>query len=281
MKKFIALLFVLLAFNSCGESDASSDDMVSEDDDKNDDKTEIYEAPRVLSYVTYISQQSVTLNGFIDYSNIFFQESDAYNVGFIFRSGDENDSSNDQVITLEGEVPYFNGTYNFDHNIDGLEPNTTYYYSAFTKNGSSEKDNWKSFTTSEIPCDHVQDNYYSVSGEWRNATVEITDPLCCSDGNVGFRFGRWPDIYEINFNEQDNGYPKTGQYFGVDYEFDITNIQRELVRSTNQVLMPETDSTPETELFVNNDGKTITIIFCNTTLRNGDVLNGKVSVEIP
>ena len=77
-----------------------------------------------------------------------------------------------------------------------------------------------------------------------------------------------------------NGYPKTEQYFGVNYEFDISYIQRELVKSSNKVLM-EYDSTPETELFINNDGERITLIFCNTILRDGNTLNGKVSVKIP
>jgi len=201
-------------------------------------------------------------------------------VGFIFRAGNENDSSNDQVIELEGNVDYYTGTYNFSHAINELEPNTTYYYTANTKNGSSKKDDWESFTTSDIPCTYARDNYYSISGVWKTADVEVSKPLCCDEGNVGFRFGNWPDIYEINFNELDSGYPITGQYFGVDYEFDISHIERELVRSTNLVLIG-TKSTPETELFVENDGERISLIFCNTVLRDGTTLNGKVSVKIP
>ncbi len=111
--------------------------------------------------------------------------------------------------------------------------------------------------------------------------MTITDPNCCDEGNIGFRFGIWPDIFQINFNELNGGYPKTGQYFGIDYAFDLTHIQRELVKSTNQVLIDNSDSTAETELFVNNDGERITLIFCNMKLRNGDVINGKVSVIIP
>lgn len=78
-----------------------------------------------------------------------------------------------------------------------------------------------------------------------------------------------------------DGYPKTGQYFGVNYKFDASYIQRELVKSTNQVLIESTHSTPETELFVNNDGERITLIFCNTLLRDGRTLDGKVSIKIP
>lgn len=272
MKKLLVLIFTVCIINSCSESGSSNDEG-------------LYEAPRVRSYTTYISQNSVTLNGFIDFSNIFFQESDTYKVGFIFRTGDENDSSNDQVIELEGDVEYYNGTYAFNYGMDSLEPNTTYYYTAHSKNGSSEKEDWKSFTTSAIPCAFQQDNYYSLSsvssGAWQNAYVEITDPQCCDDGNVGFRFGNWPNIIEIKFNELNNGYPNTGQYFGVDYEFDITYIERELVKSTNQVLIGESISTPESELFVNNDGERITLTFCNTVFRSGNTLNGKVSVLIP
>ena len=266
MKKTLAFLIILSIFSSCSDS--------SNEDDQ------IYEAPFVHSYATYIGENTITLNGFIDFSSIVFHEEDYYNVGFIFRVGDENDSSNDQVFQLEDSVEYYTGTYKFKYDLSSLEPNTTYYYTAFTKNGTSEKFDWKSFTTSDIPCTYAQDNYFSISGEWQNAFVQIIDPLCCDEGNVGFRFGTWPNIYEINFNELEGGYPLTAQYYGVDYEFDITYFNRELLRSTNQVLIGSR-STPETELFVNNDGNTITLIFCNTILRNGDVLNGKVSVSIP
>jgi hypothetical protein len=62
--------------------------------------------------------------------------------------------------------------------------------------------------------------------------------------------------------------------------FDITYIERELTKSTNQVLIGS-QSTPETSLFVENDGNTFTLLFCDTVLRDGTVLNGKISVEIP
>jgi len=261
-------LFIIFLIISCSNNGSSDDE-----------DFQYYDAPTVRSYVTYISQNSVKLNGFIDHSSVFFLEEDSYNVGFIFRIGDENDSSNDQIIELEGDVDYYTGTYKFEYNIDALEPNTTYYYTAITKNGSSNNDDWESFTTSDIPCTYTQDNYFSISGEWQTAYVEVIDPLCCSDGNVGFRFGNWPNIFEINFNEINDGYPNTGQYFGVDYEFDITYIERELVRSTNQMLI-ESKSTPETTLFVENDGEVVTLIFCNTVLRDGTILNGKVSASI-
>lgn len=272
MKKLLAFLFVLCIVNSCSDSDSANND------DPQD--TQVYSAPTVRSYVTYTSQNSVTLNGFINHSNFAFPEPDTFRVGFIFRAGDENDSSNDVIIELEGEVDYYTGFYYFNHPIDQLESNTTYYYTAQTRNGDSEEMDWEQFTTSDISCTQTQDNYYSIDGVWKTATVEIMDPQCCVDGNVGFRFGNWPDIYEINFNEKDNGYPITGQYFGEDYEFDITYIQRELVKSTNQVLIGSR-STPQTEIFVENDGQNITLIFCNTVLRDGTVLNGKVSAEIP
>ncbi len=269
MKKLISFLLILCAIFSCSVNDIL-----------NDDEDEYYDAPSVRSYATYISQNSVTLNGFINHSSIFFSESDTYKVGFILRTGDEHDSSNDQVIELEKEVEYYTGTYTFNHGIDSLEPNTTYYYTAYTKNGATKEDDWESFTTSDIPCTYEQDNYYSISEIWKNANVQITDPSCCDEGNIGFRFGNWPNVYRINFNELENGYPQTGQYFGVSYRFDNSHIQKKLVKSTNQVLI-EYNSTPETELFVNNDGERITLIFCNTILKNGNVLNGKVSVEIP
>ncbi|AXP82925.1 hypothetical protein CJ739_3866 [Mariniflexile rhizosphaerae] len=269
MNKLLAFLAIVCIMTSCSEKETETETGKG-----------IYEAPYVTSYTTYISENSVRLNGFIDLSNRAFLSADTYKVGFIFRAGDENDSSNDQVIELEGKVDYYTGTYVFSHDIDSLEPNTTYYYTAYTINGSDGKDNWISFTTSAIPCAFEKDNYYSFAGTWKSANVEITDPNCCSDGNVGFRFGTWPDIFEIRFNELNNGYPKTGQYFGVNYEFDISNIQRELVKSSNQALM-EYYSTPETELFVNNDGERLTLIFCNTILRDGNTLNGKVSVKIP
>ncbi|WP_298485910.1 fibronectin type III domain-containing protein [uncultured Maribacter sp.] len=242
----------------------------------------LYKTPSAKAYVTYISQNAVTLNGFIDLDNIAFIDGpDNYEVGFIFRKGNETDSSNDQEIIVKNDVPYFSGTYNFDYEIKDLEPNTTYYYAATTKNGNDAIENWESFTTSETPCSYERDNYYSISGTWKEAYVEITDPSCCDKGSVGFRFGTWPNTFQINFNEQEGGFPKTGQYFGVNQNgFDLTHNNSELVKSTNQVFL-EYDSTTETQLFVENDGERVTIIFCNMLLMNGDIINGKVSIKIP
>ena len=269
MKKIIIFLFALTFFNSCSDSsnDASQENEGSE-------------VPPVRSYVTYISQNSVTLNGVIDNSNNYYQGPGTYKVGFVFRAGDQNDSSNDRVILVDENVEYEATIRTFSTNINSLESNTTYYYTCYTKNGIYEDDDWKSFTTSNIPCTYAQNNYVSISGVWQNMSVEIMDPQCCDSGNVGFRFGTWPNIYEVNFNELNNGYPRTGQYFGVDYSFDISGYNREVVKSSNQVLIGNI-STPGTELFVNNDGVTLTLIFCNTVLRNGKILNGKVSVLIP
>jgi len=281
MKKLFTFLFIICILNSCSEDEGSvANDTPPVVTDGSNDDVALYDAPYVRSYRTYISQNSVTLNGFVDHSSVFFSESDAYKVGFILRAGDQNDSSNDQVIELEEEVDYFTGFYKFKHSIDGLTPNTTYYYTAFTKNGASEEDDWESFTTSAIACDYTQNNYYSLSGIWKNANVSVTDPQCCDEGNVGFSFGTWPDIVEISFNELSNGYPQTGQYFGVEYSFDGTYITKDLVKSSNQVLI-EYMSITETELFVENDGETITFIFCDTMLKDGEILNGKVSVQIP
>ncbi len=116
MKKLLTFLCLMCVLYSCNEGDLFSDG--------NEDA--IYDAPCVRSYTTYISQNSVTLNGFIDYENIVFQEPDTYTVGFIFRGGNAQDSSNDQVIELEEEVAYYNGFYNYSHAFDGLTPNTTY-----------------------------------------------------------------------------------------------------------------------------------------------------------
>jgi len=298
MKNLLALLFIVCTIVSCSKSETpvdkdevlddketvNEDDSSDNDETSNDDSTQenaIYEAPATGSYVTYISQNSVTLNGFIDHSNKGFLEDDSFKRGFIFRGEDETDSSNDQVIELEGEIEYFTGTYSFDYDIDSLEPNTTYHYASFTKNGASEKDHWQSFTTSAMPCSYDTDNYYNNDYDfWKDATVQITDGACCGDGSIGFKFGSWPNTFEIRFNEKDNGYPKTGQYFGIDYEFSGTHIEKDLVLSTNQVLIGN-NSTPETELFVINDGEKITLVFCNTQLRDGSTLEGKVSVTIP
>jgi len=279
MKKLIYILFIACIFYSCSDSSDSPIDLPQEIQDLQE--TPIYDAPSVRSYVTYTSTSSVTLNGFIDNSNFAFPDPDTYKVGFVFRMGDQNDSSNDQVIELDGEVDYFNGFYDFNYAIDGLEPNTTYYYTAFTRNGDSENDDWEEFTTSDFACTHPQDNYYSINGNWYTASnPELINPQCCDEGNVRIRFGIWPDIFDVSFYELDAGYPITAQYFGVDYMFDISYIQREITKSTNQVLIGGS-STPDTEVFVENNGENLTIIFCNSVLRNGDILNGKVSVDLP
>lgn len=269
MKKLLALLCVVCLFNSCDVVDK----ITGEDEEPSD-------VPNVKSYVTYTSQNETTLNGFIDNSNNYYQGEDTYKVGFIFRTGNENDDSNDETIYVDEAVEYTASMRKYNTDISSLEPNTTYYYTCFTENGDNIKYDWESFTTSDIPCTYSQNNYYSINGTWRSDYIDITDPQCCDKGNVGFRFGNWPNIYEINFNELDNGYPSTGQYSGVEYGFDISHIQRDLVKSTNQVFM-EYYSDAETQLFVENDGNTLTLIFCDTVLKNGDILNGKMSVSIP
>ena len=268
MKKLLALLFVVCLMNSCDVID-----QITGDDEPSD-------VPPVRSYVTYTSQNATTLNGFIDNSNNYYQGEDTYQVGFIFRTGDENDDSNDDIIIVNESVAYEASMRNFSTEISSLQPNTTYYYTFFSKNGDKQKNDWESFTTSGIACSYTQNNRYSIDDVWRSANVNISEPQCCDEGNVGIRFGLWPDIFQINFNEKGGDYPRTGQYFGREYGFDISNIERELVRSTNQVFI-EYNSDSNTELFVENDGETMTIIFCNTVLKNGEIMNGKVSVSIP
>ncbi len=295
MKNLLALLIIVCTIISCSKIDTPNViDIINEDDpsisidssndtstDSTSDDVAIYEAPSSGAYVTYISQNSVTLNGFINHESRAFPEDDSFKRGFIFRGVDETDSSNDQIIELEGEIPYFTGTYSFDYAIDALEPNTTYYYATYTKNGDSEKSDWESFTTSEMSCNYDQDNYYNNGFDfWKDASVQITDGECCGDGSIGFKFGSWPNTFEIRFNEKDGGYPQTGQYFGVDYGFSGTHIEKDLVLSTNQVWI-EYHSSTETELFLENDGERITLTFCNTILRDGSILEGKVSVAIP
>ncbi|WP_299101096.1 hypothetical protein [uncultured Winogradskyella sp.] len=269
MRKLLALLFVACTIYSCDVVDK----ITGEDDEPSD-------VPPVQSYATYTSQNSVTLNGFIDNSNNYYQGSDSYEVGFIFRTGSETNASSDQFFIIEEDVAYEASMRTYSMDMSSLSPNTTYYYTCYSKNGDNEKLDWESFTTSEIPCTYQQNNYYSLNGNWRTAYATIEEPQCCDEGNVGIRFGIWPDIFQINFNELDNGYPQTGQYYGVNYGFDITYIQRELVKSTNEVFI-EYNSTSETELFVENDGQTLTLIFCNTLLNDDEILNGKVSITLP
>jgi len=287
MKNLFTFIIVIALFNSCTENEApieddnnSEIDILNENSDDNDTVEGLYEAPSVGSYTTYTSQTSVTINGFIDLDNRAFPQEDSYRAGFIFRPSDENDSSKDVIFEREDRVPYFTGTYSFGHDIDGLESNTTYYYAAFTKNGSSEKLDWKSFTTSVDPCVFEEDNFYNIDGIWKDASVSITEAECCGDGSIGFKFGNWPNTIEVRFNELENGYPKTGQYFGEDFEFDISHNQRELVQSTNQFIIKYHRSL-DAELFVENDGERLSLIFCETTLNDGTVINGKVSVAIP
>lgn len=240
------------------------------------------DVPPPRSYTTYTSQNSVTLNGVIDNTNNFYQGPGTYKVGFVFRTDNASNTANQQVIVVNGNVEYqYLDKEYFKTNITGLTPNTKYFYTCYTENGTYRKEDWKEFTTSAIPCTQAQNNYISINGTWQDVSAQIENsPICCDDGNFGIRFGSWPNIYEVNFNELNDGYPRTGQFFGVDYEFDISDYNKEVVKSSNQVLIGNR-STPSTKLFVNNNGTTLTVIFCNTILRDGTVLNGKVSVALP
>jgi len=270
MKKIIWILIVTFIY-SCSSSESDSSD---------DGSTQDSEVPNPRSYTTYTSQNSVTLNGVIDNSNNYYQGPGTYKVGFIFRTGNAENTENQQFIVVDENVEYAPYVAYYKTTINSLSPNTKYFYTCFTKNGVYEKDDWKEFTTSAIPCTQTQNNYVNISGTWSTVNPTIDDPTCCDEGNFGIRFGTWPNIYEINFNELENGLPKTGQYFGVDYRFDISAYNIQVVKSSNQVLIGSS-STPDTSLFVTNNGTTLTITFCNTTLRNGSILNGKVSVAIP
>lgn len=272
MKKIIWILAITF-FYSCSSSDSDSDST-------DDGSTIESEVPYPRSYTTYTSQNSVTLNGVIDNSNNYYQGPGTYKVGFIFRTGSATNTENQQYIIVDESVAYAATIAYYKTTINSLAPNTKYFYTCFTKNGMYEKDDWEEVTTSEIPCTQTQNNYMNIAGTWTTVSPEISDPTCCTEGNFGIRFGTWPNIYEVNFNELDNGIPKTGQYFGVDYAFDISDYNQQVVKSSNQVLIGSS-STPDTKLFVTNNGTTLTIIFCNTTLRNGSILNGKVSVAIP
>ncbi|MBK8601005.1 MAG: hypothetical protein IPN80_11105 [Flavobacterium sp.] len=270
MKKIIWILVIITSFYSCSSNSDSSDDGSTQDS----------EVPIPRSYTTYTSQNSVTLNGVIDNSSNYYQGPGTYKVGFIFRTGNAENTENQQFIIVDESVAYTPEIAYFKTTINSLAPNTKYFYTCFTKNGVYEEDDWEELTTSEVPCVQTQNNNVNISGTWSTVYPEINDPSCCDEGNFGIRFGTWPNIYEINFNELENGLPKTGQYFGVDYEFDISYYNMQVVKSSNQVLIGS-KSTPNTKLFVNNNGTTLTIIFCNTTLRDGSILNGKVSVDIP
>ncbi len=272
MKKILVFLVFLNVLNSCS----------SDSDDATTPTIQAKDVPPPRSYTTYTSQNSATLNGVIDNTNNMYQGPGTYKVGFVLRTGSASNTTNEQVIVVDSNVEYqYLDREYFKTNIAGLTPNTKYFYTCYTENGTYKKDDWEEFTTSENPCTQAQDDYISINGTWQNVSPEIeTSPICCSDGNFGIRFGSWPNIYEVNFNELNDGYPRTGQFFGVDYEFDISDYNKEVVKSSNQVLIGSS-STPATKLFVNNDGTTLTVIFCNTTLRDGTVLNGKVSVALP
>jgi len=271
MKKIFASLLLLTVLNSCSDSSDSSSNATGEGS----------EVPTPRSYTTYTSQNSVTLNGYINNDNNYYQGPGTYKVGFIFRTGSADNTANQQVVVVNENVAYEPYRAYYNTPITGLEPNTKYYYTCYTENGNYRAEDWEEVTTSAVPCTYAQNNYISINGTWQSVSPEINDsPLCCDSGNFGITFGTWPNIYDVNFNELNDGYPHTGQFFGVDYEFDITDYNKEVVKSSNQVLIGNR-STPNTKLFVNNDGTTLTVIFCNTTLRDGTVLNGKVSVAIP
>lgn len=275
MKKFLVFLVFLNVLNSCSTGDATPVTPTTP-------VTQARDVPPPRSYTTFTSQNSVTLNGVIDNTNNYYQGPGTYKVGFVFRTGSVSNTANEQVIVVNGDVAYqYLYRDYFKTNITGLTPNTKYFYTCYTENGTYRKEDWEEFTTSEIPCTQAQNNYISINGTWQNVSVQIENsPICCVDGNFGITFGSWPNIYEVNFNELNDGYPRTGQFFGIDYGFDISDYNKEVVKSSNQVLIGDR-STPATKLFVNNNGSTLTVIFCNTILRDGTVLNGKVSVAIP
>ena len=272
MKKTIWILVIISLFYSCSSN--------SESDSPDDGSTQDSEIPYPRSYTTYTSKNKSNFISSWSLIIVITVINNSIKCYRILRTDNATNTDNQQFIIVDETVAYAATIAYYKTTINSLAPNTKYFYTCFTKNGIYEKEDWEEFTTSEIPCTQTQNNYVNISGTWSTVSPTINDTSCCNEGNFGIKFGSWPNIYEVNFNELNNGLPKTGQYFGVDYAFDISGYNIQVVKSSNQVLIGSS-STPNTKLFVTNNGTTLTIIFCNTTLRDGSILNGKVSVAIP
>ena len=175
-------------------------------------------------------------------------------------------------------IGFFSNTYN------NLESNTTYYYSAYGINeiGVGYGQIYQ-FTTDPAPsCDPQQENSISTGfGTISINNISLEDPSGFNDGNLEFETSTFNSTLriKIRFNEVNGNLPLTGAYTTV------SSFETPSDRSNGEVSVYIEDfgignqgggTAPVDEtLFVENDGNTITFIFCNFPVGSAYELNGK------
>ncbi|MEP0265503.1 hypothetical protein [Dokdonia sp.] len=186
----------------------------------------------------------------------------------------------DVKIQVGTGIGFFSDTY------DILTPSTTYYYSTYGINevGIGYGQVFQ-FTTDPAPsCDPQQENSINTGfGTISINTVSLDDPSGFNDGNLEFETSTFSSTLRIKvrFNEIDANLPLTGAYTTVN------SYDNQSIRSNGEVIILIEDfgigsqgggtSPIDETLFIENDGNTVTFIFCDLSVGSVYNLNGKFS----
>lgn len=173
-----------------------------------------------------------------------------------------------------------------------FKENTTYYcrFYAINEIGVGYGDEYSFKTSITAPCNPLVDNSVNLGSKKISIDhVEKSYPSWAPDnGNIEFvtmTNSATARIY-VQFYENNMNAPLTGEYTvgNGDFENDIdlsTGKANLFIEDYGGWNGPSGDrASAGTKFYVNNDGKILTIIFCNTAVGEKYILNGKFSYTI-
>lgn len=303
---FCTSLLATLTLLSCG-GDSSEDTNENIDNPLNDGQVNSNNDSNKVDYVLpkittedaqRISTNEAILSGFTE--GAIFDIGDVVDEGkvrgiltkgILWGTTEQLVFENDQKLVSNSDLG------GFSFLLDGLEPNTTYFFQAYATNADNEIGLGlvKSFTTQNdmAPCTHDIDNRFPPifnSYETLNIdNVELKDPIGFNDGNIEFEASSSNSIVRIKvqLNEINKGLPKTGTYKGV-FSFDNQSL-----KSNNEVKVIVQDfngftdffpqggrNNTDTEIYIENKNNKVSFIFCNTQIGQYN-LNGQFTYLDP
>ncbi|WP_268846119.1 hypothetical protein [Flavobacterium aestivum] len=170
-----------------------------------------------------------------------------------------------------------------------FKENTTYYcrFYAINETGVGYGDEYSFKTSITAPCNPVVNNSVNLGNTKISIyKVDKSYPSWGSnEGNIEFSTSSsnaTARIY-VQFNENNKNPPLTGEYTVGEYEFGnninlSTGKAKLFIEDYGGWYGPNGDNASEgTKFYVKNDGKILTIIFCNTAVGKNYILNGKFS----
>ncbi|MGV7107117.1 hypothetical protein [Flavobacterium sp. U410] len=202
-------------------------------------------------------------------------------------STNSNPTVNDIKIEVGSRLGEFYTIYT------GLESSTKYYYTVYAINeiGVGYGKVYEFTTGTDIPCQPSTDNYVNLTTSQININnVDVTYPsYSFGEGNLQFETLTYSSTarIKVNFDEIGRNYPLTGEYTvtnSSDFGSNINLSQGYAKLSINDWGYGGYGgaiASPGTKFYVENNGETMSIIFCNTPVGTQYVLNGKFTLNVP